>query len=106
MDLPYAGDVLHIVYNPQGYSGAVEKKVNELRDSEQSAHAVIELLLTMLIEWDLQNDDGTPFPVEAEPMEQLPTTFLADVMGAIAEEIRKAAEAGNSSGGGSLQTAA
>ena len=37
MDLPYAGDVLHIVYNPQGYSGAVEKKVNELRDSEQSS---------------------------------------------------------------------
>lgn len=105
LTLPYAPeDPLNIVYNPQGYTADVETMVNELKHSEKAAEAVIELLLTMLLEWDLEDDNGV-VAVTPEGLHPLPTKFLGDVMSGIADEIQKVVDAGNSSTGGSLLTA-
>lgn len=116
-DLPYAGDVLHIIYNPQGYTPALEREINTLRESESSAQAVVKILKSMLIDWDLEktvpvdadNPKGpqhdVPFGVEDEDLMELPVKFLGDVSTEIANEIKALGEQGKTSGGTSQPTA-
>lgn len=108
-DLPYAGDTIHITYNPQGFTPALEREINDLREKESSAQAVVKILKSMLLDWDLVEDDpdkpgeARPFGTDAEKLEALPVKFLGDVAGAIAEEIKALSEKGKTSGGTSLQ---
>lgn len=101
LTLPYApDDPIHIIYNPQGFTPKLEKQINDLRNEDGSAQAVVRILKSMLVDWDVvKTVDGEkiPFGVEDEALMELPVKFLGDVMGGIAEEIqRKAKGQGNS----------
>lgn len=110
-DFPYAGESIHITYNPQGLTPELERRIQDAMKSEYRAEALVFMLKVLLIDWDLvetapvdpANPDAepteVPFGIEDEKMMSLPVKFLADVTQGIAEEIRKAGEGGNSSAG-------
>lgn len=49
--------------------------------------AAIRFLSTMILSWELMEDDGTPVPLEAERMGKLPTLFVTRLMKAIQDDI-------------------
>lgn len=101
LTLPYApDDPIHIVYNPQGFTPLLEQKINNLRTEDASAQALVQIIKSMLVDWDVvKMIDGSPVPygVGDEALMELPIKFLGDVMGGIAAEIQSKAKAqGNS----------
>lgn len=101
LTLPYTPDEpIHVAYNPQGFTPLLEKQINELRNEDASAQAVVSILKSMLVDWDLvKTVDGTqvPYGVEDVDLMNLPVKFLGDVVAGIAEEIQsKAKTEGNS----------
>lgn len=110
-DISIYGETLHIVYNPQGLTPELERRISDAMSGEYKSEALIFMLKTMLIDWDLEetvpvdpaNPDGeqhtVQFGVDSDKMQTLPVKFLADVTQALAEEIRKAGEGGKASAG-------
>lgn len=125
-DITIYGEPLHLTYNPQGLTPELERRIADAMDGSYKSEALIFMLKTMLIDWDLEENvplldadghqvlvDGEPqfetdaegvvqvrpFGTSDEKMQTLPVKFLADVTQALAEEIRKAGEGGKASGG-------
>lgn len=109
-DFPYAGDLIHITYNPQGYTPELEQKIKQASEGEYKSEGLVFMLKTMLVDWDLEewvpkldadgeeiegeyeeDEDGNPkvrqFGVEDDKLKKLPVKFLADVTVGIAQEI-------------------
>lgn len=76
------GDVLELTYDPNFLTPNAE---DELRDSKTSAE-LAKFLEGMLLDWDLTNEDGTPFDISYENLCTLPVTVLGLVTTAIAED--------------------
>lgn len=110
-DFPYADDVVHITYNPQGYTPELEAKIARASEGEYKSRGLVFMLKTMLIDWDLvefipvldadgnpidgeyemEEDGETPkerrFGTDDEKLMTLPVKFLADITVGIAQEI-------------------
>lgn len=100
LDWQYMGEIVHVTYNPQGYTPALERRIQESMEGEYKAEALVFMLKTMLLDWDLVKDgeDGkeVPFGVEDDALMALPVKFLGDAIAAITDDIQ-ALTKGNSS---------
>lgn len=116
-DWSYMGEDVHIVYNPQMFTPAMERRINEAINGQTTARAeaLVFMLRSMLIEWDLVKDavdpetgeatgEEIPFGTSEDAMMDLPVKFLGDAIEAIAKEIQVKGEEGKASGATSLQT--
>jgi hypothetical protein len=74
-------DVLNVVYDPTYLTPEVEDAIEASTTSEEMAS----ILSGMLVEWDLLNDDESPFELTPEKLKTLPTVVLAMVVNKVAE---------------------
>jgi hypothetical protein len=82
LEIPFGEDVLIVVYAPSLVTPRNISVALDQEDDNQS-QAVVELLVTLIEEWDLTGDDGQPVAISAETLEILPVRFLSDVLVAI-----------------------
>lgn len=78
---------LTVVYRPSGLTPAVEFRLSELQGSSLYGAALAEALSAVLVSWDLESDDGKPYPTERAALNDLPTVFLSQVFSAIVEDM-------------------
>lgn len=103
-------ETIHVVYNPQGYTPALERRITEAMEGDFKSESSIFMLKSMLLDWDVMTDEldengnptgnDVPLGVENSALEILPIKFLADAVIAISEEIQAVSE-GKASGDGS-----
>lgn len=93
----YMGETVHFTYMPGHYTPEMEAKIRE--QSEEDTSFLIETITTIVVDWDVQNDDGTMYPIDAEHVEALPAKFLLHVMSAVWQDMIPGE--GRTSGGGS-----
>lgn len=60
-DLDIEGEKLHVVYRPGALTPALE---SELRKWGEKSEGWADLLVHLLVSWDLQGDGGKPVPIE------------------------------------------
>lgn len=88
--VPFDSERLNVVYRP--YSANIERKALEKTDGRWDNASLVYLLNQILIEWDLQDEDGQPYATTIEALEVLPTTLLMQVFQSIAEAMKPKAE--------------
>lgn len=88
---------LNVVYRPSAYTANTEKELNVLRQSDWKSEMGLTFLTTLVVSWDLEEDDGTPYIITKESLASLPSTFISQVMAGIAGDMGKAAARSNDS---------
>lgn len=83
-DWTYDGDLCSITYRPNVVTLEV---IRELRASkgDEGEEALVDVLARTLVKWDVEQDDGTMWPVTGDGLAKLPVPFLGRVMDAIGE---------------------
>lgn len=86
------GETVHLGFAPGRYTADVDEKISALMDSfepdaetltlEQNA-GVRELLLALLVEWDVLDEDDEPLPIDEEHLRLLPPPILITFIGAL-----------------------
>lgn len=76
--MTFGGEVLHLSYRPGIITPAFGQEV-----VHDNASPVARLLEECLTKWDLEADDGEPYPITRDALMQLPSNFLAAVQDAI-----------------------
>lgn len=82
--VPYAGDVIRVVYRPEMVTAAYRREVTAAGEDWGLLFAALE---RVVIGWDL-TEDGRPFPPTAANLERLGFGLIAAVLGAIGEDVQ------------------
>lgn len=82
LEIPFETDVLTIVYWP---SALTPRTISEAmaQEDDNKSQSVVDLLVTVIDEWDLEDGDGEIVEISPEMLETLPVRFLSDVLTAI-----------------------
>lgn len=91
-------------YRPGELTLEVQDELKEAVDSGFESDAAFVILKRVLSAWDLQDDEGNPWPVTVEGIKKVPLIFLGAIMGGIEEDSRPNPQRGATSGDGSPQT--
>lgn len=97
-------EVLNVVFNPMAYTPAFENEVAEMAEEKPSG-AMVHATVKLLLEWDLEDGEGQPIPLEEEAVTQVPVGVLAQIFRQIRMISQPSSEEGKDSGGGSQQEA-
>lgn len=89
-------DAAEITYRPSGVTPKSLARVREAGEDE-GEKAVVNLLLDVLVRWDIMDGDDM-WPITEDRLGDLPLTFLADVLDGIQTDM--VGEAGKTSAGG------
>ncbi len=90
-------EALVVVYRPSAYTANTELTLNSLRQSEWKSEMGLAFLEALVVSWDLEQDDGEPYPITKESLAELPSTFIAMVMYGVAGDMGKAVARSNGS---------
>lgn len=96
-------ETVEITYRPGAMNLEVAEKVQELAEAGSFSVATVESLRTVLVSWDIQEEDGTPLDVTADSIRRVPLPFLMQVFSAIHEDARPNPQTGEASEGTSPQ---
>lgn len=80
---------LHIVYKPSQYTANAEKEMQKVQDEGGVSDWTLSFVNKLLIEWDLEGDDGKPYPMTVEALATLPREFIVRVSQDISEDMGK-----------------
>lgn len=88
--LVYNGEEAKVTYRPSVVTPA---RLDALREvpAEEGDRALVMLLSELLVEWEVMDDDGSPFPTSAPALSTLPIQFLAEVVNQIRDDTNPAA---------------
>lgn len=95
----FEDEEMKITYRPASYTPELEAGMRQATDTPWQAEALAAFVSSLVDEWELLDDDGTQLPATVEVARTLPVVFLAEIVGAIGEDM-KPGEAPASSGGG------
>lgn len=95
--------VVNVTYRPGGITPESEDRLREMISEQRVGASLVALLSGVLLDWDLTDDDGVPYPTTPEALSKLPTLALMAVAQAISESIRPNPPSGEISAAGSLQ---
>lgn len=90
---------LTVTYRPGATTPEEQDRALELAENSREGAAMAKALSTLLVEWDLYDDEGEVYPVTEEALRQLPNQFLADVFRSVLETQRPNATKSAKSGG-------
>lgn len=82
-------EMVKLTYRPSAYTGKMERELNELQKGEWKSALGITFLQRLIIEWDVEDVDGTPFPMDTERLAELPSPFIGEVITGIADDMGK-----------------
>lgn len=98
--VPVGDDNVTIIYKPYAVTTEFSARMEDLaRSDEAGIEEYLELLLEVLVSWDLLDDDEQPFPITASTLRETPARFLTDVL----VEMREAQGVGEAKGGRSAR---
>ena len=75
-------------YRPGALTPSTQDKVMGLMETNRELVGFAKVLSQVLVGWDLQDDDGNPYPLTEGALGDLPGHFLADVVNAFFEQQR------------------
>lgn len=101
--VPVNDESLTITYRPGGLTPEVEDQLRELTDTQRGGATLVTFLLSCLVDWDLLDEEGRPLPISHKTLSRLPTLFLAQLVGAISQDMRPNLMSAGSSGAGLSQ---
>lgn len=82
-------DQLVVTYRPSAYTGKTEKELNEILKGDVKSAMGIEFVKRLVISWDLEAEDGSPYPLSEDALYELPGTFIGDVITGVAGDMGK-----------------
>lgn len=80
---------LVLTYQPSKNTPRSEQAFNEALKDEWKSKAAIGFLTNMVVDWDLQDDGGDPYPITEDAMAELPQAFLTAIIKAIGDDMGK-----------------
>lgn len=80
VEMPYLGEVLSLTWTPAGWTPAAQDHFVSADGENASTLAMVDVLASLLVRWDLLDDDGEPIPTTKDRLESLPKGFLLDVL--------------------------
>ncbi len=78
---------LTLTYRPRAYTATAESAFQDAMKENRTSEAVVQMLSTMLVKWDLLGDDGEPLPFDAATLRDVPTEILGFAITAIMEDM-------------------
>lgn len=82
--VPLGDKALHIVIRePSGETALAFLTKAEGEGERAKLEAIIDALQALIVEWDLEDDDGNPYPVTREALLRLPLRLLRHVFDAV-----------------------
>lgn len=81
---PFQGETVNIEYRPN-YMTPEREAVLSAAEASGGADGFIDLVVGMLVSWDVLDDSGTPLPVTTEVVRTLPFSFLTAALTAAGE---------------------
>lgn len=82
-------ETVKITYRPGALDVEMAEKIEDIAVQGLSdVKVAVVMLEPMLLAWDLENDDGTPWPCDEEHLRKTPLNFLTQILGAIQEDSR------------------
>ena len=94
------GGTVSVTYRPGGITPQSEDALRELIAEQRAGASLVAMLSGILVEWDLQDDEGQPYPMDAESLRRLPTVFLSAIAEGISADLRPNQPSGGSSAAG------
>lgn len=88
---------LNVTYRPSGYTANTELEFNAMLEGKWKSEMGLEFLLRLLIEWDLEEDEDVPYPLEKAALGDLPSDFITQVIRGVSEDMGKARARSNGS---------
>ena len=88
---------VQVTFRPGGITPETEDRLREMIAEQRVGASFVALLSGIIVEWDLQDDDGKPYPTDAESLRRLPTMFLYSVAQAVSAEMVPNAPSGGTS---------
>lgn len=94
--IEYEGDSATVQYRPAALTPYLQMVLldwyvggeNSEREYKTTLNDVLDAFIDLVATWDVMGDNGKPLPVTRHWLRQLPTQFIAVVIGAILEDIR------------------
>ncbi len=95
------GESLNIAYYVNAYTPELEA---DMLDAEHKpATALAQAMTVMLKSWDLEDDDGKPYPLAFSALSKLPLNFMLKIFEAIGRDMRPNLKPASDSSGISSQ---
>ncbi len=91
---------VQVTFRPSGITPEIEDRLRDMIAEQRVGASFVALLSGILVEWDLQDDEGRPYPMDAESLRRLPTVFLYAVAQAVSAEMVPNPPSGGSSAAG------
>jgi len=77
--LKIEGETLLVTYNRSALTPEFQSALGEETADGFKAKQIPKMLHELLVEWDLMNGNGKPYPITEAALAKLPTDFLQDV---------------------------
>lgn len=100
--LTYLDEELEVTYRPSGYTPEVEDRFQSKIEANRSSNSFAEFLAGILVKWNLESEDGSPYPTDVSALRKLPSRFLSRVVSEITTDMQSEMEERKNSGAGSL----
>lgn len=92
------GAVLNVTYRVYGVTPATEELV--LSEGLTDGERLVRYLHDIIAEWDLETDDGQPYPLTLEAMREVPKGVLWRIFDAVREDTAANPQSAETSGDG------
>lgn len=89
LTVPYEGDVVRLHYRPAIYTAEFEDGIQSLIQSGRQIGAVAKGLADIIVDWDVEDDDGNPWPPTLENLRTINGQFIDAIVTAIMADIQK-----------------
>ena len=88
LSIPIAGETLNLVYYPNKFTTKLLLHIDVVYDGEREALGIHETLAALIKSWDLQDDNGNPYPLDPEKLAELGIPLLRKISQAIGNDTR------------------
>lgn len=97
VDLPFAGESLHVVWRPYVYTPELEEQLARVEQERSPGRAYAEALSRLIISWDYLDEKGKPVKTDMDTLAKEPSRFLSQVMQGLAASLRPPAPSSTNS---------
>lgn len=78
-------DALNVTYRPQAITPETLDRMTAANDKPGAA--IVETVVEMVADWDLTDDDGSPYPLTIKDVRRLPVSFLSTIVKEITDDL-------------------
>jgi hypothetical protein len=80
----YDGNEVNIRYKPSAVTPIFQSTLSRINEPDAEKRTdfmdIVDVILPMLIDWDVLDESGTPIDITAEILSNLPITFLTEII--------------------------